>query len=271
MIFATDLDRTLIFSSARLDPEGPPVIPVEHREGKAVGFMTPCALEALQRLQRETVCFINTFRGFEQAGRVSFVGDGSCPYLAVQNGLALYQGGEEDREWSERVQRKVDALPVTLSDAIAQTLGELPGIDCLSKRYTHLAVFFVNAKRFDDAACVQLAGKLAELGWSLRRQRKKLYLSPLGIDKGAVLERVRELEGGMDAVGFGDSFFDLPMLLGCREAWSISESELDDSSINGSTPTAAYKTDAGLRFSSSPAQAGTEEVLLRILMSLEER
>ncbi len=281
MIFAADLDRTLIFSSARLDPDGPPVVPVEHREGKAVGFMTTCALEAFRRLQRETVCFINTFRGLQQARRVSFVGDGSCPYLATQNGLALYRGCEEDREWSERVQRRVDELPATLPDAIGQALEGLPGIDCLSKRYTHLAVFFVNAEGFDDAACAQLAGELAGQGWSLRRQRKKLYLSPLGIDKGAVLGRVRELEGGMDAVGFGDSFFDLPMLLGCREAWAINGSELDtrpingdqlkDVPINGNTLKAAYKAGVGLRFSSDPAQAGTEEVLLRILTSLGER
>ena len=91
----------------------------------------------------------------------------------------------------------------------------------------------------------------------LYRQRKKLYLYPKALHKGAVLERVRELEGGGLTVGFGDSWFDVPMLRTCDTAWSLKGCELEG-------------TDWGfpIRYSSLPAQAGTEEVLTLSLIHI---
>lgn len=257
MIFAADLDRTLIFSQKRLDPAGPATVPAEWREDKPFGFMTPEALRTLLALARRTAFFVNTLRGLEQARRVGFVNAGRCKYLALQNGLYLYCNGAEDRDWSAHVRRTVSALPLDLSGGAARVLAQLPGIRCLSKQYEYLAVFFVEENTFDDLACGQLADELAGLGWSLCRQRAKLYLSPLAIHKGAVLERVRDWEEGARAVGFGDSGFDLPMLRACQAAWSLRDCEL-------------WGWDWGfpIRFSSAPAQAGTEEVLLRIISTI---
>lgn len=253
MIFASDLDRTLIFSRRRLDPAGPAVIPAEFRQGEPFGFLTPGALEALRTLQQKTVFFLNTMRGLEQARRVEFVADGSCSYLALQNGLYLYRKGREDQDWSAYVRRTVSELPLGLSDGADKVLKMLPGIECLSRQYEYLAVFFADESAFDDAACAQLAEELARLGWALCRQRRKLYLFPLAIDKGAVLERVRDWEDGAEAAGFGDSGFDLPMLRVCRTAWSLRDCEL-------------WGRDWGfpIRFSNAPAQAGTEEVLRQV-------
>ena len=74
------------------------------------------------------------------------------------------------------------------------------------------------------------------------------------------MERVRDLEGGAGAIGFGDSWFDLPMLRACGTAWSLRDSELWGGD-----------RDHSIRFSEAPAQAGSEEVLARILTGLGER
>lgn len=259
MIFSADLDRTLIFSRRRLVGDAP-AIPAEYRQGEPFGFMTPGALSALRRIQGRAVCLINTLRGLEQARRVTFVSDGSCRYLALQNGLALYRDGVEDKDWTLHVRRTVEDLPLGLSDGAALVLRALPGIECLSKQYEHLAVFFVDEDAFDDRACAQLAEDFSRSGWELYRQRKKLYLSPLSIHKGSVLERVRALEDDGGAIGFGDSWFDLPMLRACGAAWSLRGCELDGGGW-----------DFPIRFSSVPGQAGTEEVLKSISIGLGER
>lgn len=256
MIFTADLDRTLIFSRGRLT-ESPAVVPAEYRLGEPYGFMRPGALAALRQLQKKVLFVPNTMRGVEQARRVVFVGDGSCPYLAAQNGLYLLHNGEPDREWSRRVAAVVHGLPLSLSDGVGQVLSGLPGIQCLSKQYEYLAVFFVEADAFDDEACRQLAEELARLGWSLVRQRKKLYLFPAVIDKGAVLAYVMEREGDDHTVGFGDSGFDLPMLRACGTAWSLAGCELEGGQWG-----------FPIRFSRAPAQAGTEEVLTDLLHAL---
>lgn len=256
MILTADLDRTLIFSPRTLAPGGSP-IPVEYRQGEPAGFLTEGALCALRAIQSKAVCLINTLRGLEQARRVDFVRDGSCTYLALQNGLYLYRDGAEDKEWSDHVRRTVSDLPLDLAGGVEQVLRGLPGIQCLSKQYEYLAVFFVEESAFDDGACAELAGTLSGQGWALVRQRKKLYLHPLDIHKGAVLERVRTLEGGEETVGFGDSWFDLPMLRACRTAYALRDCELDGRDWGFS-----------LRFSAAPGQLGSEEVLREILQAL---
>lgn len=251
-IFAADLDRTLLFSQARLDPAGPPTVPVEYRQGDPFGFMTPAAQGALETIATRTSFFVNTLRGLEQAMRVRFVAQ--ADYLALQNGLYLYRRGKEDVDWSAHVRATVAALPLDLPGGIARVLASLPGIERLSKQYQYLAVFFVEETAFDDDACAQLAGELAQSGWTLCRQRKKLYLWPTAIDKGAVLDRVRQWENGAETIAFGDSAFDLPMLRASDTAWSLAGCELDG-------------RDWGfpLRFSQAPAQEGTEEILYHIL------
>lgn len=115
MIFAADLDRTLLFSQRRLEGDAA-VIPVEYRFGEPFGFMTPGGFSALRTLQKQAVCFVNTLRGLEQANRVVFVSDGSCRYLSLQNGLYLYRDGKEDSVWAAHVKRTVHALPLHLTD-----------------------------------------------------------------------------------------------------------------------------------------------------------
>lgn len=249
MIFSADLDRTLLFTRKQLT-DGPPVVAAEYRQGAPFSFLTAGALTALRALQRRCVFLVNTMRGLEQAKRVSFVGDGSCRYLALQNGLALYRDGVLDRDWADYVRRTVEDLPLDLDGGIRWIERSLPGLQGLSKRYDYLAVFFVADEGFDGACCAALARALAQAGWSMFRQRRKLYLSPLAIDKGAVLRRVRALEGGDEAAGFGDSWFDLPMLRESREAYALQGCELDG------TPCGFP-----IRFSTLPAQAGSEEIL----------
>lgn len=255
MIFCFDLDQTLIHSQRHL-LEGVPVLTAEYRQGEPIGFITPAALETFRAIQRRSVCLVNTLRGLEQARRIDFVSDGSCRYLALQNGLYLYRDGVLDADWSAHVSRTVNGLPLGLEDGVSRVLKRLSGIECLSKQYEYLAVFFVGPD-FDDRLCSALAAELAPLGWSLFRQRKKLYLFPQPIHKGSVLGRVMALEGSGEAIGFGDSAFDIPFLRLSKTAWAPGGCELE-----GQAP------GFPIRFSTQTAQAGTEEVLRCVLSTL---
>lgn len=257
MIFCADLDGTLLFSQRRILPE-PPVTAVEFRYGEPFGFMTACAYRNLREIQKRSVFFINTLRGEEQAKRVQFVGDGGCAYLSTQNGLYLYRDGVLDPVWAQKVEQTVRGLPQDLSSGIQTVLREQGGIECLSKQYEYLAVFFVDAGAFDETVYKQLQHHFAARGWEFYRQRKKLYLSPLAIDKGSVLQYVRACCGQDRAVGFGDSWFDLPMLSRCDARYSLCGCELDG--IDWGFP---------ITFSRSPAQAGTEEILSEIVQELK--
>ncbi|MDR2137476.1 MAG: hypothetical protein LBO68_04225, partial [Synergistaceae bacterium] len=68
MIFASDLDNTLIHSYKRALPSD---ICVERKDGRALSFMTPRGRRMLQKA-RERCCFVPvTTRSLEQYRRLS--------------------------------------------------------------------------------------------------------------------------------------------------------------------------------------------------------
>lgn len=255
MIFSTDLDRTLLFSRRRLCP-GDEVEPAEFKEGKPIGYMTAGALGCLRLLQQKTVFVVNTMRGIDQAERVSFIADGSCRYVLCQNGLRLYIDGARDRRWERAVSRLAGSCRIGLAEAVELVWRELPGVETLSKRYEYLAVFFVG-EAFLDKAYRKQRKRFAKMGWDLYRQGKKLYVAPLTVNKGVALSYIQELEQTAQVWGFGDSYFDLPMLSACERRFSLVGSDLWR--INIRMP---------VTFSRLPGANGSEEILRRVCGSL---
>jgi hypothetical protein len=276
VIITADLDDTLIFSARRLaaaglSPAG--AVPVEYKDGEPVAYMTAPALAALRALQRRAVFVINTLRGEEQARRVVFIRDGGCRYLCCQNGLYIYRDGAPDAGWGKAVAQAAAALPLRLEVAAAWVRA-LPGVLLLSRRYEYMAVFFVEPAEFSAALYLELRRDLARLGWRLQRQRRKLYLLPLAIDKGLALLHIcgQEGSGGQGAVGIGDSYFDWPFLALCRRRLSLAGSSLAATGTKDGEFAPDETKPSGIEFSRRPLLAGTEELLLRLCheMDLED-
>jgi hydroxymethylpyrimidine pyrophosphatase-like HAD family hydrolase len=276
MILAADLDDTLIFSARRLaaagtaagGPDSPAAVAVEYKEGAPVAYMSAPALAALRELQRRAVFVLSTLRGEEQARRVDFIRDGSCRYLCCQNGLYIYRDGAADQGWARRVARLVAALPLSLEEAAAAA-QTLPGVLRLSRRYEYLAVFFVEAAEFAAEPYQALRRELARQGWRLHRQRRKLYLLPLPINKGQALLHICALEG-VAAAGFGDSYFDWPLLAACRRRFAPAGSALAAAGTEDGEFAPEEERPVGIEFSRRPLLAGTEEILGRLCATWPE-
>ena len=73
MIFASDLDRTLIYSKRALDefgvPEGLLLVPVEQKDGDSVAFMTETSYLQLKELANQSLFVPVTTRTTEQFKR----------------------------------------------------------------------------------------------------------------------------------------------------------------------------------------------------------
>lgn len=254
MIFISDLDRTLIFSKMRFD-NNIETIDAEYKENNPVGFMTHNAYKYLKDIQKNTVFVANTLREIEQAKRITFINDGSCKYISTQNGLYLYCNGIQDKTWSGIVMKKANETIYDLDKAISIVMKNIAGIDCMSKKYEYLAVFFTDVDKFDNEAYKQLRINMVGDGWELFIQGKKMYLLPLNINKGSVLEYIKEIEYNNDiCAGFGDSYFDIPMLKKCNIAYSLYKSEIYET-----------VTDKEITFSEKPDILGSEEILNKFL------
>ena len=104
MLFATDLDRTIIYSNKFVE-NYQTVSCVEHLDGREISYMSHRALELLA--QAKTRCDIHlvpiTTRSLAQFSRIIPLQD--CPYAVVANGGIILHKGQPLKVWQEHIER----------------------------------------------------------------------------------------------------------------------------------------------------------------------
>lgn len=110
-LVASDLDRTLIYSSAALqlampDAEAPRLLCVEIYEHRPLSYMTETAAGLLEDLAGGTVFVPTTTRTREQYFRIHL--PGPAPRFAIcANGGHLLVDGESDPDWQTQVRDRL--------------------------------------------------------------------------------------------------------------------------------------------------------------------
>lgn len=203
LLFACDIDNTLIYSRKQPHPGWPCV---EWIHGAEQAYMSPRTIALLAEAAERTTLVPVTSRSVEQALRLKL--PGGLPMAVTANGADLLVDGAPDPDW----RRETDAR-------VAPWLGEIGRLrDALagSSRYIRCRVvdgaylFVYCAGDVDPAA---EAERLAE-GTPLRvmASGKKIYLLPPPLDKGEALLRLAARLGCPGTIAAGDSAMDLPML-----------------------------------------------------------
>ena len=104
MLFATDLDRTIIYSNKFVE-NYQTVSCVEHLDGREISYMSHRALELLAQVK--TRCDIHlvpiTTRSLAQFSRIIPLQD--CPYAVVANGGIVLHKGQPLKVWQEHIER----------------------------------------------------------------------------------------------------------------------------------------------------------------------
>jgi len=94
MMFATDLDRTIIYSRKAIEDLGPSLegqlCSVEEKDGKAMAFMTQKALEELEKISQDLLLVPVTTRTTNQFKRI-FIFEEHIPvkYAITFNGAEI--------------------------------------------------------------------------------------------------------------------------------------------------------------------------------------
>lgn len=95
-IFATDLDRTLIYSNRAFDNNNH-FICVEHINAKEITYMTQESIRLLHKLKEKVMIIPVTTRSIEQFKRVTIVSDSK--YAITSNGGTILKNGKILKEW----------------------------------------------------------------------------------------------------------------------------------------------------------------------------
>lgn len=119
-LVASDLDRTLIYSSAALalgmpDAQAPRLLCVEVHESKPLSYMTEDAADLLTRLTDETVFVPTTTRTRKQYQRIQLPG-ATPKYAICANGGHILVDGVTDRDWHATVVNRLAEECAPLSE-----------------------------------------------------------------------------------------------------------------------------------------------------------
>jgi HAD superfamily hydrolase (TIGR01484 family) len=196
VIFATDLDNTLIHSYKTAKPDD---ICVEKHNGKELSFMSKEAYILLKKLSENCLIVPVTTRSLEQYRRLDL--GIHFDYAIVAHGALLLADGEVDTQWENESRNLFSAeLPQIIED------GNMYDI-------RHVENMFIFAKAYDTVQAVNLLQKtLVRNDFNIFSVHNKVYIFPKGFDKGAAIERLRQHFKPKSVICAGDSTLDIPML-----------------------------------------------------------
>lgn len=207
MIFATDLDNTLIYSHrliSRYDEKN--FYCVEYLNGRCITYMTYTAIEKLKKLMKKIHVIPITTRSISQFSRIKFFS--SSEYAVIDNGGTILCNGKILPEWENYIN---DIVCKYDFQDIMHIFSLLPDLTTLPKVVDGKFVF---AKSTNTNLCKQiLLSKLDTKIWQLSFQGQKIYAIPTEITKGNALKFISEkLLPDNPVISAGDSNLDISML-----------------------------------------------------------
>lgn len=265
MIFASDLDQTLIYSkrSARLESGErlPDMILVEKKEKEEISYMSPEAVRLLRQVNERMFFLPVTTRTVSQYKRISIFQEEIIPPAAVtSNGGNILINGMPDKEWNLAIAGKINEKTVPEAD-LQQKFAELSHEEWILSRRTADDLFHYYLINKDKAPLDELAQfkeTADQCGWNMSLQGRKLYFVPKPVNKWDAVAFLKEKLGKTFVMASGDSMLDLCMLEVADFAIAPAHGEL-----------AGEKLDRIVRTKAKGIRAA-EEILGKVLAVYEE-
>lgn len=233
-LFASDLDRTLIYSAAALgltvpDAQAPRLLCVEVYGSRPLSYMTETAARTLVEVAGRTEFVPATTRTREQYARVHL--PGPPPRFAIcANGGHLLVDGESDRDWHREVRRSLsrDCAPLEEVRAHLRSTGDERWL--LKDRVAEdlFAYLVVDREQLPPNWVKELAVWARPRGWSVSLQGRKIYAVPAPLTKSAALGEVARRTGAETVAAAGDSLLDADLLDAADLGWRPGHGELAD-------------------------------------------
>ncbi|MCE3198391.1 HAD family hydrolase [Paenibacillus sonchi] len=217
MIYASDLDRTLIYSPGALSiPEDSPgLVPAEVIDGKTASYISQHALELLKELAAKIIFMPVTTRTVAQYRRINLFQETVIPdYAITSNGGNILVNGVVDQEWRASIGRLVErgSAPAEEAGRLVRSVVRTEWI--ISERYCDglFYTFVVHRDLLPMDEITRMAEQLNGWGWKVSLQGRKLYVVPEAVNKSDAILHVRRTVDSGPMVASGDSLLDKSLL-----------------------------------------------------------
>lgn len=224
MIFASDLDSTLIYSSrhCKLINEEE-LFPVDFYNNNMCSFITKSMQDTLKHINESMLFIPVTTRSPEQYTRMKYFYDVIKPkYAIVANGGIILKNGIELSTWSDISSAKIKEV-ISVRDMIKLCSFFLESD--FVKSYKACENLFVYSILDEETLASTFTNPQITLdyfealryfcskhNYSVSRQGKKVYIVPNCINKYDPLKYIMELENINTFIAAGDSLLDYPMI-----------------------------------------------------------
>lgn len=234
VLVASDLDRTLIYSSAALaltmpDARAPRMLCVEVHESRPLSFMTETAAALLTDLGDAAVFAPTTTRTRKQYLRINLPGP-APKYAICANGGHILVDGVSDPDWHAGVTARLAEECAPLEEVREHLERTADPLWVRKHRIAEeLFVYLVVERELLPEEWVKELAVWAEnRGWTVSLQGRKIYAVPKPLTKSAAVREVARRTGAALTLAAGDSLLDADLLLAADRGWRPGHGELAD-------------------------------------------
>ncbi|WP_129595849.1 HAD family hydrolase [Anaerophilus nitritogenes] len=214
MIFASDLDRTLIYSEKFIKGLSKEKIEVvERKKEEPLSYMTKEAVKNLKKLHEKILFVPVTTRSIEQYRRIHLLNHMNIKYAITSNGGNILIDGLVDKEWNDFIKRTIKKECVSFKDVFLK-FKEIESKEWVIKKRVadDLFIYYIVNKNYIPKELDSFIKWLEERSFRVSIQGRKMYFVPKCVSKGKALSYIKEREGDKDVIAAGDSLLDIPML-----------------------------------------------------------
>lgn len=219
ILFASDLDRTLIYSKKSRGHEvsEQDLAIVEWRENNPAAFMTKEGLEIFKELSSTIEFLPVTTRTSKQYERLFRLYDPQekPTYSIVSNGAVILENGKPIPEWSDKIKEQLENDCTSVSHVLSQIEPYIQRGSVLKSLQAEdwFVYMIIDEERFTVEDLEDLSQLFYKQGFTLSKQGRKLYVMPNCINKSLALEFVTDRVEAETVIAAGDSLLDLDMVL----------------------------------------------------------
>ncbi|KAA6449462.1 HAD family hydrolase [Bacillus swezeyi] len=214
--FASDLDRTLIYSKKMIDAYGGEAgyQLIETLDGREISFISEKTRENLRKIHEEILFIPVTTRTTEQYKRITFFQEAVIPeYAITTNGGCILKNGSPIREWSSFIDGQLQSC-MPIKDMLEE-IAKLP-LSQLAERVRTAHHYFVylifseeNVGKINASAAKAWA---ADKGWQASLQGRKLYFIPEPLNKWRAVDYLKSRLNIDEVYAAGDSLLDFDLI-----------------------------------------------------------
>ena len=207
MIFATDLDRTMIYSGSALGTPASNYTCIETKENTVISYIDNNTLNRIKELlnAKEYLVVPTTTRSIEQFNRVKYFRD--FEWAITTNGGTILHFGEVFEPWKNITDNIIEKYDLDYAYMLLKSFDEIekePRI--VDNRFVY------SVSNDTELTENKLNNLLNDTDWNFTIQGRKVYIIPKEITKSNAIKFIQEITSEDFIVAAGDGKLDIDML-----------------------------------------------------------